>query len=81
MNVVRLVNEGMPSIGLTSAFGKYVPGNQGDETCLVALLYGISYFIGWGFVLFHGNLYLFDCSLEFMLIIEGENFFDYCEVS
>ena len=34
--VVRSLNQGMPSIGLTLAFGKYVPINQGTKLVFLA---------------------------------------------
>jgi hypothetical protein len=58
-HVVRSVNRGMPSIGLTSAFGKYVPINQGTKLVFLADVIRVgSYILSVGDLFFFTGIFI-----------------------
>jgi len=74
-HVVRSVNEGMPSIGLTSAFGKYVPINQGTKLVFLAdVIRAGSYILSVGDLFFFTGIFI--CLIALWVTLPpGRKFF------
>jgi len=73
--VVRSLNQGMPSIGLTLAFGKYVPINQGTKLVFLAdVIRAGNYVLSVGDLFFFTGIFI--CLIALWIAVpQGRKFF------